>query len=89
MRLHASVPGLVLWAAGLLCIVAAALVLSASTLAAVVLVVAGFGLVGAYWVREHPKGAAHSQDSGHGGHYLGGEGGDGVGGGDGGGGGGT
>jgi uncharacterized membrane protein YgcG len=93
MRRERSVPALAFWAGGVASIVAAALVLSSSVLAAIALVVVGFGLVGVYWVREHPRGVAHRMGWLHGGQYYGGEGGEGSGdggggGGDGGGGGG-
>jgi hypothetical protein len=92
MRAKRSLPSLVFWAGGVLLVVAAALVLSISTPAAVALVVAGFGLVGVYWVREHPGGVAHragwSHDAYHAGETSEGATGDTGGGGDGGGGGG-
>jgi hypothetical protein len=83
-----ALPSLVFWAGGVVLIVAAALVLSASTLAAVLLVVAGFGLVGVYWVREHPGALGHRLGWGDDAYHAGQAAGDSGGGGDGGGGGG-
>jgi hypothetical protein len=88
-------PAIAWWAGGLACIAGAVLVSPTSAAAAIALVVCGVGLVGVYWVREHPGGPHERLDWGDGANdgYLGdggasgsdGGGGDGGGGGGGGG----